>query len=447
MFRSLLIQDPVQAKERYDEMNAMDRNGRKHRLMFCALCAVPALFVCPMWMVLAWVSVIFLWELCVENLIKKHLLETNIAKGRAVYALRCMDLTVLFGACLYATYAVMVGLSGHDIGRHLAIAWLIGSILHGFVYYSNTREFLLVANGPPTLLLIVLPPLQFGLGWEAVIMVLMCAYLIYASSLFALDRNTLLAEIESRKRQKEEADAANTAKSRFLTTMSHELRTPLNAVIGYAEIIAEDIASGTPPLEDDAKKIKTSALHLLNLINQVLDMSKIEAGAMELNVDVTDIAGLTHDVAEIVRPLAIKNHNQLNVFLDPTMGTAIVDALKVRQCLVNLASNACKFTHNGTVSIAARRERTEQNDQLSFTITDTGVGMTPEVAERAFEPFTQADNSITRSYEGTGLGLSITRALAQRMCGDVTVSSKPGVGSVFTLTIQPTPANALEAFV
>lgn len=254
---------------------------------------------------------------------------------------------------------------------------------------------------------------------------------------------SILAEIDARdaslkeavyalEHAKQGAEEANVAKSQFLANMSHELRTPLNAVIGYAEIIEEDLEiDGLAQSVQDARKIRNAAKHLLALINEILDLSKIEAGKMELSAIEADLDLLVDDVQSMIKTLADEKGNALILDLDD-LGTARVDDTKMRQCLFNLLSNACKFTQNGTVRLQGRRN----GDMLEFLVQDTGIGISQEQMTKLFQPFMQADNSTTRKFGGTGLGLMITRELARLMGGDVTVSSIQGVGSTFVLTLK-----------
>jgi signal transduction histidine kinase len=227
------------------------------------------------------------------------------------------------------------------------------------------------------------------------------------------------------------ADAANQAKSAFLAVMSHELRTPLNAVIGYAEILEEDLKDGGHLQQHaDAAKIRGAGRHLLGIINQVLDLSKIEAGSMEIEHISYCPSTLVREVIDATRPLIDSGGNTLAVSATG-LPEAIGDPTRVRQCLFNLVSNAAKFTQNGVISVEASAE----NGRLTFVVKDTGIGMTDAQMGRIFEPFAQADDSTTRKFGGTGLGLAITRKLARIMGGDAVVSSRIGIGSTFSLTI------------
>jgi signal transduction histidine kinase len=229
------------------------------------------------------------------------------------------------------------------------------------------------------------------------------------------------------------AEAANRAKSAFLANMSHELRTPLNAIIGYAEMLEEDIDDATQ--RSDLQRIRSSGKHLLRMIDDVLDLSKIEAGKVELHVDVFDVGQLIDQVAATVRPLLDRNGNRLEVRQHEPLGVMTSDESRLRQVLLNLLSNAAKFTHQGEVKVTSRRLSDASGDSLSFEIRDSGIGMTPEQLDRLFVPFVQADSATTRKYGGTGLGLAISRRLCEMMGGDIAVRSDLGQGTCFTVTV------------
>ncbi|TFY96458.1 ATP-binding protein [Ramlibacter rhizophilus] len=233
------------------------------------------------------------------------------------------------------------------------------------------------------------------------------------------------------------AEQANQTKSAFLANMSHELRTPLNAVIGYAEMLEEELLDegAAPTVLADLGKIKGAGKHLLGLINDVLDLSKIEAGRVELSFDTCDIAQLVDQVCSTSQPLIAANRNRLVVELPERPGTLRADATRLRQVLYNLLSNAAKFTSEGTITLRVRREALPGAEQVMFEVQDTGIGMTESQLAKLFRPFTQADSATTRKYGGTGLGLVISRRLCRMMGGDVIVHSEPGQGSCFTATV------------
>ncbi|MBW4680292.1 MAG: MASE1 domain-containing protein [Microcoleus vaginatus WJT46-NPBG5] len=270
---------------------------------------------------------------------------------------------------------------------------------------------------------------------------------------------------------KEAAEEANRAKSAFLANMSHELRTPLNAIIGYSEMLQEEAEdAGEDAFVEDLLKINSAGKQLLSLISDILDLSKIEAGRMTLHVETFEISTLIWEVVTTIQPLADKNANTLTVHCPDDIGSMQLDLSKVRQALLNILSNAAKFTKQGKITLtvdtaaelkykAGERDngRVAENSQsfasslshslagsnspsrwIIFSVTDTGIGMTPQQSAQVFQPFTQADNSTTRNYGGTGLGLTITQKFCQMMGGDITVSSELGQGSTFTIWLPVT---------
>ncbi|MBI4543793.1 MAG: response regulator [Gemmatimonadetes bacterium] len=248
---------------------------------------------------------------------------------------------------------------------------------------------------------------------------------------------------------RELAESANRAKSQFLANMSHELRTPLNAIIGYSEMLEEEAHElGQQPLVPDLQKIQAAGRHLLGLINDILDLSKIEAGRTELYLESFDVGRMVDEVATTIQPLLEKRSNRLKLVRGDSPGSMYSDQVKVRQCLLNLLSNACKFTEGGSITLEVRREWAEGErrvEWLRFRVKDSGIGMTPEQLSRLFQPFSQADASTARKYGGTGLGLAITRRFCQMLGGDVRAASKLGRGSTFTIRLPaqvPLPAES-----
>jgi PAS domain S-box-containing protein len=254
---------------------------------------------------------------------------------------------------------------------------------------------------------------------------------------------------------KEAAEAANVAKSQFLANMSHELRTPLNAVIMYSELLQEEAEDeGVKQFIPDLEKIRAGGKHLLALVNGVLDLSKIEAGKMELYLETFDVATMVADVADTVQPLLLKKDNRLEVRCAAGMGAMHADLTKVRQVLFNLVSNACKFAEKGAITLEVARQEQDGREGLIFRVSDTGIGMTAEQIARLFQPFTQADASTTRKYGGTGLGLTISKRFCEMMRGDIRVASEAGKGTTFTVWLpahvaapkeQTIPASGLRA--
>lgn len=235
---------------------------------------------------------------------------------------------------------------------------------------------------------------------------------------------------------KQTAEEANRAKSVFLANMSHELRTPLNAIIGYSEMLQEEtLELGKVDVMRDLQKIQSAGKHLLALINDILDLSKIEAGKMGLHLEVFDVVRMIEEIASTIAPDVARNSNTLKLNVGKNVGAMHSDATKVRQILLNLLSNSCKFTEHGTISLNVDRKTIDLRDWLQFEVQDTGIGITDAQKENLFQEFSQADTSISRKYGGTGLGLAITYRFAQLMRGTVTVDSQHGNGSRFTVLL------------
>lgn len=241
---------------------------------------------------------------------------------------------------------------------------------------------------------------------------------------------------EQLEQARRDADLANQTKSSFLANMSHELRTPLNAIIGYSEILIEE----GPEMEGkeflpDLERIISSARHLLQLINEILDLSKIEAGKMNVHYEMLEVPKIVKEVKTLIGPLMQRGNNRFEVKLDDDFKIIYTDEMKLRQSLINLLGNAAKFTQNGNIVLDIRLESVNDNEWAVFKVKDTGIGMTEEQQNKVFDAFTQADESTTRRYGGTGLGLAITKKTCQIMGGDISVESKVGEGSTFTIRL------------
>jgi signal transduction histidine kinase len=256
---------------------------------------------------------------------------------------------------------------------------------------------------------------------------------------------TLVEQLRVTQRQ---AEAATRAKSDFLASMSHELRTPLNAIILYSELLQEEAADHPQQSSiADLQRIQSAGRHLLELINGILDLSKIEAGKMTLSLEDIDVPAMVRDLIDTVGPLVEKNGNHLTVRCAEDLGTMYADVMKTRQILLNLLSNAAKFTRGGTIAVDVRRDDAGPQESIVFAVKDTGVGMTPEQAAKVFDPFTQADVTTTRKYGGTGLGLAIVSRFCRLMRGTISVESRPGEGSCFMVRLPLVVVDAVDDLV
>ncbi|MEZ5353416.1 MAG: HAMP domain-containing sensor histidine kinase [Bryobacteraceae bacterium] len=239
--------------------------------------------------------------------------------------------------------------------------------------------------------------------------------------------------MEDRQRA-EQAEEANRAKTRFLANMSHELRTPLNAIIGYSELLIDEVEGrGCNDLAADLNKIRTAGTHQLAMVNDILDLAKIEAGRVVLYPEECVVDDLMRELALTVKPLARRANNRLTVISGPDRGTIVTDVMKLRQSLLNLLSNACKFTGDGEVTFGVDRDE----EAVRFSVRDTGIGLSGEQRSRLFQPFMQGDNTTTRKYGGTGLGLAITHNFVTMMGGALEVESTLGAGSTFVIRLPP----------
>jgi adenylate cyclase len=251
-------------------------------------------------------------------------------------------------------------------------------------------------------------------------------------AVIAIENVRLFEEIQDKNRQLQQASEH---KSQFVSSVSHELRTPLNAIIGLTDMLVTNAARfGTEKAKEPLQRVHRAGTHLLGLINQVLDLSKIEAGKLELNPQTVQLAPLIEEVIGTARQLAEQNQNRLLVEAQQNLGSLTVDSMRLRQILLNLLSNAFKFTTEGEVTLRARRVA-DGRDWIELAVADTGIGMTAEQQAKLFGEFTQADATTAQRFGGTGLGLAITRKLARMMGGDVTVTSESGKGSVFTVRL------------
>ena len=348
-------------------------------------------------------------------------------------------------AALLGIHAGCLSVGGWRLGVRCGLAVGVG-VLVGIALYGVDFDPLggsVLAQGLGVVVIFIyVTVFAYQSYWQAQ-RVVRVAKQIEAQSI-DLQRNSALLEERTHQLElaRDAAESANTSKSQFLANMSHELRTPLNAIIGYSDLLIEEAEElEAQDLVPDLEKIRSSGKHLLGLINDVLDLSKIEAGKMEISLETFDVGEVIAAATSMVGPMIEKNGNTLELIIDEHLGTMHADLTRVRQILLNLLSNASKFTANGRVTLEAARELDDGRHWIVLGVRDTGIGMTPEQRARLFQPFTQADPSTTRKYGGTGLGLSITKRFCELMDGTIGVESEPGVGTLFTVRL---PAEATE---
>jgi signal transduction histidine kinase len=289
----------------------------------------------------------------------------------------------------------------------------------------------------------------------AAMAILFTLYLLYLLSqaqseyraILRAKKDTHLLEVRAEElgKAKERAEEASRAKSAFLANMTHELRTPLNAIIGYSEMLIEEVeAVGHREFVSDLERIRNAGRHQLTLVSDILDISKIEAGRREIRKEAFDVAAVVLEMVGSVEPMARQNRNRLVRPKDLDLGWMESDLTMVRQILYNLLGNACKFTQDGTVSMHARRISAGSAEAIEFRVEDSGIGMSERTLSQLFQPFTQADSSITRLYGGTGLGLALTKRYTEMLGGSISVDSKAGQGSCFTVVVPAGHASPPE---
>jgi signal transduction histidine kinase len=347
------------------------------------------------------------------------------------------------GSLAYTSGWTWSWIVGDDLAVFRAALWFAATLVHALVYFGSNRLFFFATVWPALVGVLATPFLRPGPDYAPLIVALLALHLFANMMTARADKEKLVNSVAKSKAESATAIEASRAKSQFLASMSHELRTPLNAIIGYSEMLKED-AEAEQRARDvaDLERIRSSGVHLLHLINDVLDLSKIEAGRMEARLEETDPAVLLREALDYVRVIAFENNTLLDLVLDPNLRPFHSDPVKLRQCVINLASNACKFTQNGRVMVTARFDWCGDARQLRIDVADTGIGMDGTAAERLFEPFMQLHDDNRIHHSGTGLGLALTRRLARLLGGDVSMVSTLGKGSTFTLRVAASEAAA-----
>jgi len=395
---------------------------------------IASYWIGPMWASL-WVAWIVAYELVGLPFVLRRFIHP-INKANPHKAHRRGAILTFVGSCFFVAGWAPAWIVGGESASYFAALWLACALIHALVYNSNDRVLFLASSAPGVIVAFTVPFVTGESFLLALVLMLATGRVLLTTYIAQRDRNALLKSVMENRTRRQAAEQSNDAKSQFLATMSHELRTPLNAVIGYAEILEEDLgAEGNETGAGDAARIHRAARNLLTLINEVLDFSKIEAGRMDLAESETDVPALLREVVETTQLMAERSGNVIDLAVDESVSSLMLDGQRFKQCVLNLVSNACKFTKDGTIAIRATIAHERAGDMLNVSVIDTGCGITPADQARLFQPFVQADGSRTRAHDGTGLGLAITRKLAQLMGGDVEMESTVGVGSRFTLRV------------
>ncbi|MDX2276761.1 MAG: HAMP domain-containing sensor histidine kinase [Hyphomonadaceae bacterium] len=404
--------------------------GTWGRLGFALFIAVIATAVLPWRLLLGWAVFMSLWELIGRRWLDGLAIKlSRESQNRGVLALAIIH---FFGGCAYGLFPFMAWSSQTPIGMVLATGWVCAAATHAFVYFASHRLILVAVLVPIIAMAVVAPFAPNGLTPLAAIGAATLSCLVLSAGIVGQDRVDLLNILAGQIAARSQAEEADRAKSQFLATMSHELRTPLNAIIGYAEMIEEE-ADGV--VKQDAGKITVSARQLLGVINSLLDVSKLEAGAVEIEHETVRVAEIVDQMREAAAPLAATNNNKLIFQVDDELGEARLDHARVHQCVMQLIANAAKFTRDGVIRVAISERSGEGRRALQFVVADTGVGVPENQRERIFEPFTQVETEAGRRFEGAGLGLTFARRVARLMGGDVTCSETPGGGATFTFWV------------
>ncbi len=419
----------------YGRLAAVRRAELRTRLVVAVVLAAMAYFIAPSMGPLAWLCLVF-----VSQMGERAFFQTpSEDPGRGELA--AWAATIALASVIYCSLGVYLWFRGGEVGRSLALLLGAGSLLHVTIHMYHVRLLLLAANLPHALVFLGLP-ISAAVSGEPLMWTILLGAILFLAHLAVTFRQasstTRQFEIERNR-----AEESNRAKSDFLATISHEIRTPMNAIVSAANLLRH---SRLNKAQREQVEVLTDANEvLLSLLNDVLDLSKIEAGKMTLEVAGLELDRTLQGLHRLWRPRAADKGLDLRLEIDPAVPAAVMlDALRLKQILFNLISNAVKFTHAGSVTIRLGTDKVAGEDMLAFEVIDTGVGIPPEVAQRLFGAFEQGDAGTTRKHGGSGLGLAISRRLASLMGGAIELRSTPGQGSTFRLLLPLVPAAGCE---
>jgi signal transduction histidine kinase len=386
------------------------------------------------WWALVWIIGVQVLERFVEPLVTRAAASRLDAGEPRKAQAAMMGLRAATGAAYALGWAPAWAVGGAEAG-FFAGAMLVGAFINALVYFSNSRAVFYAALAPPLLAGVLVPAVFHGV-WGATLLVLPILLVVLLRTHWAQrDQLALFESVDNNRSARILAEAENRAKSQFLATVTHELRTPLNAIINYAEMLEEDLSGLRRESVSDAERIRRAGLNLLGLVDGVLDYALIEAGDVRIERSSADVRVVLTSVVSAAGPLATVAGNSLEAQFSDEIAVGNVDERRLRECLNALLSNACRFTREGKVIVAARHYWDADQRMLEVAVEDTGCGIPVEVQQRIFEPFQQVNGSRTRTHGGFGLSLATAKRLAELMGGTLSVTSAPGWGSRFVLVI------------